>query len=131
MSTTEKIKQLRDKGYTVRVNHVRGFDCVGVQDDNGVDNMLTRGEFTRACQDGKLVYFNYDENTGLYIDKPQGIEFLYGEQVSPKGGFTTVVIEKDGQQVAKGKYSFGSNNAFTKRIGLSAAFGRALKQISE
>ena len=129
MSTQSRINELRQNGYIVRINHVRAFEFVAADTINGLDNMLTRGEFSRAISDGKLRYVDRDDD-GYYVNDyiAENEELVFGQQVSPKGGFTTVVIEKDGQTLARGKYNF-NGAPFVKRIGLSAAFGRAIKQI--
>ncbi len=129
MNTQSRINELRQNGYTVRVNHVRAFDFVAADTNDGLDNMLTRGEFSRAVSDGKLRYVDKNED-GSYLNDyiAENDELVYGKQVSPIGGFTTVAIEKDGETVARGKFAFNKNQ-FVKRIGLDAAFGRAVKLI--
>jgi hypothetical protein len=131
MSTQQSIQDLRKNGFTVRVNHVRNFENVAVDTEDGFDHMLTRGEFTRAVESDNLRYVEYDNDGEVLNDYfAEADEVVYGKQVNPKGGFTTVTIEKDGETVARGKFSFKSSSAFVKSIGLNAAFGRAVKQLS-
>ena len=130
MSIQDAFSELRKEGFTVRVHHVRKFDGVASIVDGPFDNMLTRGEFERAVELDKLVAIvTSPDGDILNTYDAEGDDFEFGKQVSPTGGFTSVTIERDGRVITKGKFSF-NKKPFNKRVGLQAAFGRAVQHIA-
>lgn len=119
-NVSEEIRELRQNGYVVRIQHVRNFKNVAKDTKDGFDFYLTRGEFLRAVDSKELVYFDFGN---MYT--AEGDETVFGNVVSPTGGFTCVTIEKDGSVVSKGKRNFAWKEQFNKKIGLKAAFGKA------
>jgi hypothetical protein len=129
MNVQEEINRLRQNGFTVRCHHNRYFKNVAAVTPDGLDNILTSGEFFRAVEDNRLVYI---EQFGDIVNTydAEGDELIFGRQVSPTNGFTCVTIEKDGIVLGKGKHSF-HNKPFNKRLGLLASFGKAIKSFEK
>lgn len=127
LNASATIQELRNKGYVVRVHHVREFPFVASVTNEGYDNMLTRGEFERAVDNCSLKFMdNYTGN----VYPAEGDETVFGNMVSPVGGFTKVdIYNKQGVVVASGKRNF-TNQQFNKRVGLISALGKALTKLS-
>lgn len=124
-------QSLRDQKFKVIIRHTRWFKDVCVVESTlgppperhyNLMGLMTKGEFERYKTDGRLSlspFANADEFSNDDIGN-------FGEEVSPKGGFTTATIVTPTGEEYVGKFNF-TNRAFNKRIGILAAFGRAMK----
>ena len=110
MKNQVTVKQLKDQNFRVEVYHGRQYvpGEKTVLDTNNVENNFP----VMSRRDMKI---KEDKN-----------DFV----LSHKGGFTIVELTTPDGKTAKGKFNFGKTCSFNRRIGLTAAIGRALKQIS-
>jgi len=122
------VKLLLDNGYFIKGRHYRRLEGVAVEiADPGkpvtFDTVMTRHDFELAQADGKLVWRG---------ERPFGFPQLsmipFGQVVSAKGGFTSVtVVRPDGTEL-HGKYNFGKNEPFWRRLGFQRAVGIAARE---
>lgn len=118
LDVKSEIQRLKDQGYTVRIQHVRKFPNAYIYENTGdYENMMTKGEFIKASQDRKLFR---EDMWSIYNGAKYGLE------VSPTGGFTSVVIQRGEHLISKGKKNF-THTTFNRKIGVQAALGHALK----
>lgn len=122
--------ELRAFGFDVRIQHHRVFNEIGQwePDGQGIDNVLTRGEYNRAKQSAQLDFSNGIKTPERYarlgFNLPE--EVPYGHAVSPTGGFTTVTLKSPDGVEMSGKFNFGRNEPFNRNQGVRAALNRAM-----
>lgn len=103
----------------VRTFHYRKF-VTGVIDNGEFDNTLTRGQYYKALEQGRVVK---PTATGFEI-----VDTPYSEAVLNKGGFTLVEIENGSDKVV-GKHNF-NNHPFNRKLGRTIAVGKAKSKIN-
>jgi hypothetical protein len=122
-----QLRELRKAGYHVSIRHVREFCGVYRKND---DCFMTRGEYEHCRLNGEIVYDDL-RAMGYYCDRfgvaPNKVP-TYGTSVDSYGGWTEVEIVSPEGQVGFGKFNF-TNKPFNRKIGLSAAIGRAFKRM--
>lgn len=110
------VNELRRAGFKVRVTHTRQFPgIVGINQGH----MLSRYEFgmeQKGC--GSLA---------IEGNRSFSAVSKFGDAVLPTGGFTKVEFTTPEGTNFKGKFNFGRNKHYNKKIGVRAALGRALK----
>lgn len=124
------VDELRAFGFDVHVQHHRVFNEIGQweSDGQGIDNVLTRGEYNRAQQSGQLDFTDDLVVPNRYYDQGYNLpeEIPYGKAVSPTGGFTTVNIITPNGVSLRGKFNFGKKEPFCRRQGVLIAINRAM-----
>jgi len=122
-----QLRELRKLGYKVRIRHVREFIGIKRSDD---DCFMTRGEYEYCRLNGHLDFS--DVFSSLYYADKYGADTnlipAYSIAVNSLGGWTEVDIETPYGEIGNGKFNF-NNRPFNRKIGLKAAFGRALKKM--
>lgn len=101
----ETVESLRQKGYKVYVTHLRHFNLFHVTTDGDI------------AHPGELEQIRFTNKNDIPLE--------LRKYMIPNGGETVVRIVKDGN-VYIGTATCSDNDAFVKRHGYNAAFGRAL-----
>lgn len=122
--TKMSIYDLRSEGFRVKISHYRKFKTGVLDPVLGYDNTLTRGQYVQAYNEGKIV----SEECG-YVGLNTYSDIEYKDSVSPVGGFTLVILEKDGDKI-QAKHNF-NNKPFCKKLGVQIALGKAVKKFNE
>lgn len=118
------IKQATQNGFNVEVSHFR----LRYEDFKKVNDYIANFKKNFPFISGDLInYVNYERVLSLlginYVPRP---EFQHGEDISPRGGQTQVVIEKNGKKSVGISYCYFTDN-FSRAEGISVALKRAME----
>lgn len=111
MKPHQYIQKWKQEGFKVRVRHERFFE-------------LKKQDRKRIKPTGKLFPCTKKEFTELLG------EDLVSQRIKPRGGCTKVILEKDNKTLVA-VADCSKEDGYCKKLGLSVAVGRILKQMEE